>query len=293
MDRIINKTMDRFDLFAEEAMQVTESINNLINVLYAKKLYMTSWYGNLPVGMIRQGVEDIMRLLLMKPRNKKGVGLDNRGFDYEPLPEAADDSRLPWYLYWEIFWVIKNGPQLNSSMRLLDAGGTSSLFTCYLSSLGCQVHSIDLNGALVINGDRIAKAMGWEMFSYMMNMEKLDFEDEYFDHAYAICVFEHLDFELKQRALNEIARCLKPGGILSITFDYRNPAPGVVGYGPDQRSRNQISNQEDIKSNFLSTGCFELLGNKDFYDNNKSYLVHPAFGNMPYTFGAIFLRKNK
>lgn len=293
MDRIINKTMDRFDLFAEEAMQVTESINNLINVLYAKKLYMTSWYGNLPVGMIRQGIEDIMRLLLMKPRNKKGVGLDNRGFDYEPLPETADDSRLPWYLYWEIFWVIKNGPQLNSSMRLLDAGGTSSLFTCYLSSLGCQVHSIDLNGALVINGDRIAKAMGWEMFSYMMNMEKLDFEDEYFDHAYAICVFEHLDFELKQRALNEIARCLKPGGILSITFDYRNPAPGVVGYGPDQRSRNQISNQEDIKSNFLSTGCFELLGNKDFYDNNKSYLVHPAFGNMPYTFGAIFLRKNK
>ncbi len=124
-------------------------------------------------------------------------------------------------------------------------------------------------------------------------MRELDFEDEYFDHAYSVCVFEHLDYEIKQLALFEIARCLKPNGILSITFDYRNPAPTVAGYGPDTRPRNQLSTREDIRRNFLSTDHFELLGNQEFYDNGKSYLVNPYFGNAPYTFGAIFLRKKQ
>lgn len=252
---------------------------------------MTSWYGGLPRGVIRRKIEEVARKILKKSGGEKGVGVNNRGPFYEPLPDAVDDGRISWYLYWEIFWVLKNGPQISRNMRLLDAGWTSSLFTCYLSALGCEVHSIDLNKKLIDNGKKIAKAMGWNMFSYRMNMRKLDFEVNYFDHVYSICVFEHLDYEIKQLALKEIARCLKPNGILSISFDYRNPAPGVVGYGPDTRDRNQIMTNEDIKRNFLSTGYFELLGNQVLQDNLKSYLVHPGFNNAPYTFGCIFLRK--
>jgi len=122
-------------------------------------------------------------------------------------------------------------------------------------------------------------------------MKELDFEDEYFDHAYSICVFEHLDYEIKQAALSEIARTLKPNGVLSITFDYRNPAPSIAGFGPDTSKENRLSTKEDIKRNFLDNDYFELLGNQNFYDNGKSYLVHPQFNNAPYTFGAIFLKK--
>jgi ubiquinone/menaquinone biosynthesis C-methylase UbiE len=207
-----------------------------------------------------------------------------------PLPNSADDGRIPWYLYWEIFWVAKNGPKIKSTMRLLDAGGTSSLFSCYLASLGAEVYSIDLNRRLVSNGNKIAKAMGWKMVSHCMNMKKLDFENGYFDHAYSICVFEHLDYDIKKAALSEIARCLKPNGILSITFDYRNPSPYVVGHGPDTRDRNQLKTKKDIGTSFLSTEDFDLIGNREFHDNQKSYLVHPQ-SNIPYTFGAVFLRK--
>jgi glycosyltransferase involved in cell wall biosynthesis len=35
------------------------------------------------------------------------------------------------------------------------------------------------------------------------------------------------------------------------------------------------------------------MGNQEFFDNGESYLVHHRFGNTPYTFGAIFLRKKK
>ncbi len=176
-------------------------------------------------------------------------------------------------------------------MKLLDAGGTSSLFTCYLASLGHEVYSIDMNETLVLNGNKLAKALGWNMFFCAMNMKKLDFEDEYFNHAYSICVFEHLDYDIKQSALHEIARCLKPNGIFSITFDYRNPAPAIAGLGPDTSERNQLKTKKDIITSFLLAEHFELYGNQEFYDNGKSYLVHPNFDNAPYTFGSIFLKK--
>lgn len=285
--------MDRSDLTTDEAKPIVKAINDLIKTLYSKNLYMTNWYGNLPrEGKIELNIDRIKYLIkkiLKRTENKTDIA--NRGIDYEPLCNSADDSRIPWYLYWEIFWVIKNSPQLKSDMRILDAGGTSSLFTCYLASLGYEIHSIDINEKLVSNGNKLTSIMGWNMFSYTMNMKNLDFEDEYFDHAYSICVFEHLDYNIKQSALNEITRCLKPNGILSITFDYRNPAPAVAGFGPDPSQRNQLKTKKDITRNFLSTEHLELVGNQEFYDNGKSYLVHPHYHNAPYTFGSIFLKK--
>lgn len=287
--------MDRSDLLTDKAGYVVKEIDNLIGTLYSKNLYMTSWYGTLPrgvgIGLNKNGIKNVIKAILGRTEKNTGVGIERRGVDYEPILDVADDRRLPWYLYWEIFWVMKNGPEVRSNMRLLDAGGASSLFSCYLASMGCKLHSIDLNKALVSNGNRIAKSMGWSMYSYAMNIRKLDFEDDYFDHAYSICVFEHLDYETKQSALSEIGRCLKPNGILSITFDYRNPAPDITGRGSDTSEKNQIKNPDDIKRNFLSTGCFELLGNQEFYDNGKSYLINPKFGDASYTFGAIFLKK--
>ena len=295
MKKIINKTMDREDLLTVEAKPIIKKINNLIESLYAKNLYMTSWFGTLPkrerIEFNRTGIKNLTKMIMRRVEVKEMVGISNRGADYKPLASAIDDGRIPWFLYWEIFWVLKNGPKIEKNMSILDAGGTSSLFTCFLASIGVEVHSVDINKTLVLNGNKITKAMDWNMFSYEMNMRKLDFCDESFDHAYSICVFEHLDFEIKQAALSEIARCLKPNGILSITFDYKNPAPAIVGFGPNTSKKNQLSNKEDIKRNFLDNKYFDLLGNQDFYDNGKTYLVHPQFNNAPYTFGAIFLKK--
>jgi SAM-dependent methyltransferase len=313
MSKTINKTMDRSDLLTDQAEPIVRALNSLITDLYSRDLHMTSWCGTLPstrASFIRDEVKHVVKrilngkvrinrnkikyyikVLLEGREAKSGVGSDNRGADYEPLADAVDDRRIPWYLYWEAFWVMAQGPKVGPNTRVLDAGGTSSLFSCFLASLGCEVHSIDLDGELVANANKIARAKGWNLLSYEMNMKRLDFEDEYFDHAYSVCVFEHLDYETKQLALAEIARCLKPNGTLAITFDYRNPAPSIAGYGPDTRPRNQISTKEDIRRNFLSTDHFSLFGNQEFYDNGKSYLVNLGFGGTPYTFGAIFLQK--
>ncbi len=294
---IINKTMDRADLFEPEALRLVERINSLILELRARGLYPSSWYGTFPSGpMARMLMRALacFRGVRIVPDLERQVGRDNRGPDYAPLPNAADDDRIPWYLYWEIIWSLTRGPHLDPGMRLLDAGGCSSLFSCYLASLGYEVHSIDLNRRLVANADCIARAMGWNMKSYVMNMASLRFPDSYFDHAYSICVFEHLPYGLKHAALREIDRCLKPNGVLSITFDYRNPAPHLAGIGPDTSAENRISTVDDLDRAFLSTGEFRLLGNQKFYDNGLNWLCHPSakFNNQPYTFGAIFLERS-
>lgn len=302
---IINRTMCRDDLLTEEAEPVVQDLNRLIRQMYDKKIFMSSWVGTLP-SIAREERKTFINNLLrrLKSRGKADVsnsseaialerGMEQR-LDYERLDDAEDDVRIPWFLYWEIFWVLRvTRPLLKAGMNLFDAGGSSSLFSCYLGSLGFKVHSVDLNEKLRENGERISQAMGWKMNSYTMNMRQLDFPDSFFDHAYSLCVFEHLDYDTKQAALAEIARCLKSGGLFSITFDYRNPAPGIFGYGKDTRPRNQLKAEEDIRRSFLSSGHFELIGNQKFYDNNRSYLVHQRFDNTPYTFGAIFMRKKE
>jgi len=270
LDAIINQTMDRDELMSADAKLIVKAVNDLIRRLYAKDLHMTSWYGDLPANTPGQPLSFRLKSAAKKILGRAGdstcVGRENRGADYQPLPDSADDGRFPWFLFWEIVSVMRYGPQLTAQMRVLDAGGTSSLFSSYLGSLGCEVHSIDLNPLLVANGNRVAQAMGWKMKSYAMNMKKLEFPDAFFDHAYSICVFEHLDFDIKQAALHEIARCLMPGGILSITFDYRNPAPFVVGVGADTRERNQIKLPQDVTRNFLATSRFQLVGDRDFFE---------------------------
>jgi 2-polyprenyl-3-methyl-5-hydroxy-6-metoxy-1,4-benzoquinol methylase len=277
MTEPINKTMDRADLFDEVAQPTVAAINQLIRDVYSKKLAMTSWYGTLEAP-------------------DTGVGLDNRGDSYEPLPGAVDDNRIPWYLYWEIEWVIRNGPKLKSGMRILDAGGTSSLFSSFLASLGVEVHSIDINPQLIANAKKLARKMRWNVHAYAMDIEKMEFDDMFFDYAYSICVFEHLDFYTKQKAMVEIHRCLKPQGQLCLTFDYMNPAPFVFGYNQfDSRPRNALNSPRRLKEVLCAGGLFELLGNQEFSDNGQRYLTPPQGAGLEnaadYTFGAMFLKK--
>src|SRR5207245_10884126 len=164
MTEIINKTMDRSDLLTDEAKPIIEALNNLVEKLYSHGIFVASWYGNLPdgPGLSKDKIKRfVKRLLGREVDDRLQVGVENRGPDYQPVPGCADDGRIPWYWYWKIFWIMTRGPRLRPGMRLLDAGGASSLLSCYLASLGYEVHSIEINKTLVSNAKRIAKALGW------------------------------------------------------------------------------------------------------------------------------------
>lgn len=272
----INKTMDREDLLLPSAEIYIARLNALIDELRAADLHLSAWNGILSSENARP---------LVDSRNCGTIG------NYAPLPDAADDAHFPWFLYWEIFWTMTHAP-LPSHAWILDAGGSCSLFWAYISSLGSyNVFSCELNQELVEQGNKIADRKGWNSFCGKGDVTLLeDFASGSFDAVFSICVFEHLAFQQRRRALIAIARVLKRGGILALTFDYKNPAPAI--YSPeDDPEEHLISTPEQIRRNLIDEDLFEILFNKRFHDNGKRYLGHPKVNYAPYTFGAFFLRR--
>lgn len=291
----INKSMDRDDLLSESGREFVAQLSDLAETLEERELPVTSWYGALPKREVPASASWIRRAFkksLDRLRRAGEVEWINRGGDaYESLDEVARDDRHPWFLYWEAYWVMTHGPRIEPHCRVLDAGGTASLFSCQLASRGAEVQSVDLNERLVAAGQEIADAMTWNMSSSCMDMTDMTFDDAYFDSAYSICVFEHLDAASRQKGLQEIARVLKPGGILSITFDYRGPGVNLGDIGFDYSPENAIRTPADVERHFFSSEHFEVMGNPSFHDNGKSYLIWPSDRTKQYTFGAVFLRK--
>ena len=289
--------MDRDDLITPEGRQFVTRLSQLAQEMQNKRLAVTSWYGALSRPGFEfsvKGMRSFARRLFGQSHRIGPTAKINRGADsYAPVPGISCDDLHPWFLYWEAFWVMTNGPDLQPGTRVLDAGGTASLFSYYLASRGPETHSVDSNRRLVAAGDRTARAMNWNLHSYCMDLTNLEFDSGYFDHAYSICVLEHLDADTRNSALREIGRVLKPGGILSLTFDYGAPGVTLMGNGANYEPHNLIRTPDDVQRHFFSCPLYEPVGNPRFMDNGKTYLSWPHNPSSKYTFGAVFLRRVK
>jgi 2-polyprenyl-3-methyl-5-hydroxy-6-metoxy-1,4-benzoquinol methylase len=243
-NKIINKTMAREDLSSPQAQVVIEELNNLIEEVRGKGLKISTWYGSFDLA-----AEPLEPL--------------NRGYEYTPLANAIDDACFPWFLYWEIVWIVLNN-DFKSGQRLLDLGGSSSLFSYYMASKGLDVSTVDLQQELADNGNITAEKMGWQLRNYTMDMRSMEF-DTRFDHITSVCVFEHIPMYDRVEINKEIKALLKDGGHFSITFDYRNPSRLA-----------RITSARDVHEQFVVPSGLEVRGNT-FHDEETNYLLNPFF----------------
>ena len=255
----MNKTMDRADLEELRPRQVCAELDELVVWLRERGLRASNWYG----GLEGYGEPDWERA--------------NRGLSYEPRPGAADDGRFPWFLYWEIAWLDMHN-EFRAGQRLLDLGGSSSLFSCYMAARGLDVVTVDLNDELIANGEALAAATGWSLRNLRMDMRDLDAAElgGGFDHITSVCVFEHIPLAGRIEVGRRIHDLLAQGGAFSITFDYLNPAPLA-----------RIGSPTDVEQQFVAPSGLRVRGNREFHDNGLRYLRHPS-QHGEYTFGALF-----
>jgi len=284
--------MDFDDLNSKLTEGIVSELNSLIAQLAAKNLKISSWYG----------VFDL-------PGDPRSTEVVNRGYDYRSLPGAVDDRNFPWFLYWEIVWLVIN-TDFKPHDNILDLGGSSSLFSFYLASKGNDVTTVDLNSGLVENANHVAEKMNWRMRNYVMDMRNLTVDTEFasqFDHVTSVCVYEHIPLHDRVAMNRGIRNLLVDGGTFSITFDYRNPSRAA-----------RISSPGDVRVQFVEPSGLKVRGNQEFLDNGKNYLLHPFYSKRrlwkckaaeikgghfspldlfktkncnDYTFGALFLEK--
>ncbi len=286
----INKTMDRADLAGPACRTVLAELFALMRRMRARGASYSSWYGR--AGGWPTAWEHV-----------------NRGADYEPWPGNPDELRVPWFLLWEIAWLTVNTP-LKPASRVLDLGGAGSLFSCYLASRGHEVHTIDLQCDLCRESRRTAGIMGWRLYPQRMDMTRLAFRDGSFDHAFSVCVFEHLPVSGRVRCGAEVARVLRHGGTASYTFDFANP-----------QAFGRLDTPDDVRRQLVEPSRLAVRGNARFVDTGQRYLQSPqCFGfagvtraaaalhafasggllrrrilrrTTKYTFGALFLEKRR
>ena len=191
----------------------------------------------------------------------------NRGPDYQPLDYGFDDVHIPWFLLWEISWICAHS-DLKPGMKVLDLGGSASLFSYYLASKAMDVITIDINPVLVAAAKEVADKTGWPLQAKQMDMTAIDFPTGSFDRVFSICVYEHLPRSARIITNRAIRRILRVGGRFCITFDYQNPEPQM-----------SISSPEDVHKQFVDPLGMKVLGNPVLHDNGKRYLVHPWFAS--------------
>ena len=256
-EKIINKTMDFEDLKSKDATPIINELNALIKNMNSKKLKISSWFGSFGL-----------------PDNHESENWLNRGYGYQSLEGAADDTNFPWFKYWEIVWVVLHNT-FSAEHKVLDLGGSSSLFPNYLASKGVDVTTIDFQKKLVDNANFVAKQMGWNLKNYVMDMRLMAVQSTRalehtlkapFDHITSLCVYEHLPMHDRIGLNKRIKHLLVEGGKFSITFDYARP---------DRRA--EINSPKDVYEQFIKPSGLKIRGNKAFFDNGKRYLLHPFY----------------
>ena len=106
--------------------------------------------------------------------------------------------------------------------RILDLGCGWGRITCALAKGGYNVVGLDLSDNLITYARRYATELGLKVQYNLGSMMKIPYADEVFDKI--ICmwgVFNHLLTPTDQdKALNEMYRILKPGGLAFIEGGY-------------------------------------------------------------------------
>jgi len=125
-------------------------------------------------------------------------------------------ASLYWSRQWEYPYVLANLPADGTGKRILDAGCGYRFFAPLLAKRGFEVDTCDLDASIGPKYDEIAARHDIAIEFTQQDLATLSYADETFDFICCIGVLEHA----RDRAaiVRELRRCLKPGGMLLLTF---------------------------------------------------------------------------
>ncbi len=99
-------------------------------------------------------------------------------------------------------------------MHILDVGCGTGNFSIKLAEMGCKVIGIDISSEMLEIAKEKAKKRGLDIEFHVMDVYRLEFEDNTFDGVFSMAAFEFI--EKPKKAYKEMYRVLKLNGQLLI-----------------------------------------------------------------------------
>jgi ubiquinone/menaquinone biosynthesis C-methylase UbiE len=143
---------------------------------------------------------------------------------------------------------------LRPGERVLDTGcGTGELTIAAARRVGKGgvVHGVDASPEMIEVARRNARRSAPEIEFHLEPVEAMSFPDASFDVALSSFVMHHLPGDLKQRALLEIRRVLRPGGrivILDMQPTTRPPRPWESGWIVSRLHGQAASTEVEVRA---------------------------------------------
>ena len=162
---------------------------------------------------------------------------------------------------------------MRDGQRTLDVGcGLGYAVIQYAARRRVEAHGIDYSGSMIESANELYRKTNPELLGSVnfreANVLELPYEDAHFDVVTSSrCLMALLDWELQKKALVEIARVLKPGGMLVLmegTFD------GL-------EKLNQVRNSFGLES--IEAGGKDRLFTLKFHERELLDFCKPYFAN--------------
>lgn len=160
-----------------------------------------------------------------------------------------DQFRLThWLRLWEYLSVYLIGiKELSKDAKILDCGGTGSYFSFWLAEQGYNVKVIDIQKFHSKLSSLVAEMRKLNNLRFCIeDMTEIAESDNSIDCIYSISVMEHLPKEERKKALSEMCRVLKPGGVICLTLDFGNDSNLSAKKGASQFCFTGIDEINDL-----------------------------------------------
>jgi ubiquinone/menaquinone biosynthesis C-methylase UbiE len=204
------------------------------------------------------------------------------------LAESFPSLGLRPFRLWEYAWLYRILNLSAGGVRVLDLGGPATHLTLLAALAGCRVTTIDINSDFVAAARECAQALKIGSLDPLVgDMRDLSaFSSDSFDVVVSCSVLEHLTGGDQEIALREMARVVKPGGLVGLTFDFGPSAAGANVYLPPPH--DPPPDAAKAVHRFAQGGLLPV-GNNFTEDPVAGCLFHND--SIRYTVASLFLAK--